>query len=222
MQKTFFLLLISFLYSLTSFANHAYVYEEETAGQVSTFTWDVEKEDNYLKLIAEDEISTTIIKCSADFHIFEFYYKSKTVPTEFIVSQIGKNLIAKGRVNNRYLEKVHKIDLPWIQQFGFGLRPFVLSKEKSIKLCLISPEDFSLQKMVAKKEENEVIFLNNQKYDAIRVTLTLPGFKSMFWKARLWFDRRTGDFLKYSANKGPHTPTTTTILKSKEKEPFFN
>ena len=224
MQKTFFLFL-SFLFLISCnlvFSNLIYTYNEFTNGKKTTTTWEIDEDDKNLELIGKDNTSITTLKCSKDFEISKFTYKSKIDPTEYVFS-INKNvLIAKGKVNNKTLSKQYSINSPWIQQFGFGLKSFILSKHSSLRFYLINPEDFSIQKMIASKERIESITINEKTYQTQKINVTLQGFKSMFWKAKLWFDSKTGDLLKYVANKGPNTPTTTMLLNSIKKEGIFN
>ena len=52
-------------------------------------------------------------------------------------------------------------------------------------------------------------------FDARKLKITLTGFfKSMFWKAQLWYDIKTNVLVKYKANEGPDTPTTKVTIKS--------
>jgi hypothetical protein len=69
--------------------------------------------------------------------------------------------------------------------------------------------------MVAKKLEKETLKIHDTTYQAILVEVTLQGFKSMFWKAQIWYDAKTYDLLQYKSNEGPNTPTTTVTLVSK-------
>ena len=71
--------------------------------------------------------------------------------------------------------------------------------------------------MQASKEGTERVKFNEKcgKREVLKVKISLTGFKKIFWKAELWFDQETGDLLKYRANEGPNTPTSTITLFSK-------
>lgn len=219
MKKYLFFFIFSFF---VSFANQIYIYEETTAGKVSTITWYVKEEKKEITFLGEDDFSTTILKGSKDYDFTRFYYKDKNTPTEYFLSLEGKDLLVDGKIDDTPISKKHKIKLAWIQQFGFGFKNFALSKVPMIKFCLINPQNFSLQNMVATKKGIENLTVNDQNYEAIKLVATLPGLKSIFWKATLWFDSKTGDLLKYTANKGPKTPMTTIVLKSIKKEGSFD
>lgn len=206
-----------------------FIYNEFSSKHNLTTTWTtVEKSKDLLEITGEDEASTTILDCSKDFEISKFYFKSKKIQEEYTITLKKNVLEINSNVNNKKETKKHKISSPWIQQFGFGLKPFILSKDQSIKFCLVTPDNFDIQKMIAKKKQIETLNIEGKKYEAVLVTVTLPGFKSMFWKAKIWFDTKNGNFLKYQANHGPSTPVTTILLKkikegssSGEKESFF-
>ena len=70
--------------------------------------------------------------------------------------------------------------------------------------------------MIALKQGPDQINLNGKLFPAVKVKITLRGFRKMFWHADLWFEEGTGDLLKYEANEGPHTPTSTITLFSKD------
>ena len=72
--------------------------------------------------------------------------------------------------------------------------------------------------MVAVKESNENIKINNENRPTKKVKITLQGIKKFFWSAQLWYDEKTNDLLKYVANEGPGTPTSTiTLIKVKDE-----
>lgn len=218
MNKNLFLL---FIFPFYIFSNLVYKYEDITGNQKNEIIWTIEKEEKDLKITGEDNISTTILTCSENYDISKFSYKSKIEPTEYLFSLEKNILSAEGKIKSNSISKNIPITLPWIQQFGFGLKPFILSKNRSLKFCLLNPKDFLLQKMVAIKKAIKPITVLEKKYDAQKVTVTLQGFKSMFWKAQLWFDVKTGDLIKYVANSGPNTPISTILLVSIEKEGIF-
>ena len=212
------LILCSLLFFSSLFSSQIYKYEEQTGNKKSYLTWTLEETDKSIDIVGEEEEGTTTINLTKNFVINKYAFKSKIEPTDYEFSFDGNTLTAKGKVNNLSISKEHPIQTNWIQQFSFGLRSFVLSKQKSINFCLITPDDFSLQYMVAKKEGHEYVSSNGKKYQTLKVILTLPGIKGMFWKARLWFDVSSGILVKYSANKGPNTPTTVIMLQSIEEK----
>ena len=69
--------------------------------------------------------------------------------------------------------------------------------------------------MIATKQGLEPLDVHGKTHQALRIKITLTGFKKMFWHADLWFDLQAGDLLKYMATEGPNTPLSTITLFSK-------
>lgn len=211
-------ILILFFCPIFLFSNLIYKYDEKTQNIKNEILWTLEQDNNLIRIVGEDNSSTTLLFFSKNFDLFKLIYKAKNEATEYVFFLRKGILTAKGKINNKYLMKKHSLTSPWIQQFGFGLKNFVLSKNFSMKFCLLNPQDFSLQKMVAKKEDKETISVKGKTYETQKVIVTLPGFKSLFWKAELWFDSKTGDLIKYMATQGPKTPMTIMELDYIKKE----
>lgn len=205
------LLLFSSLLYTAIFAKTAYIYEENV-GEKNFFS----------KLIMENILNKIIIKqknvtteYSPSFYIEKYIFQSPH--KNFQINLKNKNvLLVKGTVNNKKINIKYKINNPWIQQFCFGLKPFILSQKKDIKFVLISPKNFTLHKIVAIKKNTEFITMQKKQKKAQKIIMKLAGFKSLFWQATLWFDSK-GNLLKYKGNDGPNTLTTISTLKEIKK-----
>lgn len=155
-----------------------------------------------------------ILITSIDFILKKYKFKDKEM--EYEIRRNDDILTISGRSKDMILQKNLKIGKDaWFQDLGFDLIPFLRSTSKKEYFCLISPKDFSLQLMVAEKEKIEKIILEGKEYSAQRVLITLRGFKSRFWHAKIWFDARNNDFLIYEATSGPGTPLNTIKLRSR-------
>jgi hypothetical protein len=218
-KKTFLLFFSILLTSTIKADDYQYTYDEYLKNSHLQTVWKVEEKDDKLIISGTEEESDLVtMECTPSYKIEKYSYKAKNKPIEYTLFLKNRTLYLNGNINNKKLKRMYKIkNVPWIQQLCFGLKPFILSKKKSLKFYIVSPRDFSLVKMIVKKEKTETLTIKNQKFRARKVKLTLPGFKGMFWSANLWFDTKSGDFLKYRGNKGPGTYTKTTLLKSKEK-----
>jgi hypothetical protein len=73
--------------------------------------------------------------------------------------------------------------------------------------------------MVAKKQSEEEIKIDDKKYKSIRIRLTLKGWLSIFWHADYWYRKSDGVFVKFEGVRGgPLTPKTITeLIKEKDK-----
>ena len=59
-----------------------------------------------------------------------------------------------------------------------------------------------------KKIEEETLLLNDITYTSIKTELYPPNFLKYFWKATMWFDKQTGNVLKYDGLiSGPGSDT---------------
>jgi len=118
-------------------------------------------------------------------------------------------------------------DLPWLQT-PFNLSSFIKSGAKSVKFLTASVSDElgddeepgSVITLVAKNNGRETIDLNGSPMEADRVTITLTGIKSLFWKITYWYRPDDGIVLQYKeARGGPGTPDTFGVLVGEEKIP---
>ncbi len=93
---------------------------------------------------------------------------------------------------------------PW-HQSPFQLHGFVTSgeKERAFWVVTTSSDDGAAEvlKLIAKREGAERKSINGVTQDTVHVVLTLPGFRSLFWKAHYWF-RPDGTLLRYEEPRG--------------------
>ena len=57
--------------------------------------------------------------------------------------------------------------------------------------------------MVLTKLGADRVTIGDTTIDCQKIEMKPPGFSGMFWKAYYWFNRDTGDFVKYQGLKGP-------------------
>ncbi len=204
-----------FLLSATVFSKEILTYEKiSSKGTHSiTYTVTIDKNDYVVEIEGKDQKTT--LKASMPFSLKSYVTKKNKDFYEFFVE--GSVIKAKGLIQGETLLAEFKASkkMPWIQEFDFGLRPLLESSKNSINFQLINPKNFKMHKMVAKKEKQESLKIGTTTYEAVLVEITLHGFKSMFWKAQVWYDKKTHDLLLYKANEGPNTPLTTVTLISK-------
>lgn len=215
---------VFFLFCLASgFAATTYHYEKWIEGKKTPMTWEIDKKQNKLFLKCHEDIGLTSLECSANFEdISSYSFLSVDKKYSYALDLKGKDLALVKKLKNKTQKNNFKISSPWIQQFGFGLVPFIKSAKKKIHFCLINTDKNDLVDMIATKDEIAPLKIRDKTYQAQKTTVTLTGFKSMFWKAEIWFDKENADMLKYKADNGPATPVTTLILVGKDKSSFFN
>lgn len=192
-----------------------WTYQETVEGKSVNTEWFVEKEGDALHLKGVSPKSTIDINCTPDYVLEKMKYVSKKgkTPKEYVCQRTNNRLVVEAKEENSVDEKRYSIgNSPWIQEFGFGLRPFMASSSAIYKFCIINPKDLTLNHMVARKEKIETLEVNGKNYKAQKIKITLQGYKKVFWTAYAWFDVETNNLVLYRGNKGPNTPTTTITL----------
>ncbi|WP_420422607.1 hypothetical protein [Simkania sp.] len=197
-----------------------YVYKKEIEGRTSETTWILQEKDKNVHIQGISGNGETLIITSPPVNTQCFSYQSKNEKNEYYIHRDGPYLFAKRSDGEQVTQKEFNIgDDFWIQEFDFTFRPFILSTADSLKFYIVHPTKLSLHHMIATKSSRlEQVKVQGETHDAIKVKVTLTGFKKMFWKAELWFERNTGDLLKYMANEGPNTPMSVITLFSKKEE----
>ncbi len=205
-----------FIISTTS-AQVTYIYNKDVEGRESKTTWTVDLKEDRLHINGESLSGKVAIVTTPDRTTQSFSQKSKSGQDEYTILRDGPYLIATKEVNGNKTQKQFHIgnDL-WVQEFDFSFKPFIISDYRNFKFSIVRPKNLDLHSMIATKQGYEKIDLNGKVYDALRVKITLTGFKKMFWHADLWFDPQAGDLLKYMANEGPNTPLSVITLFSKK------
>ena len=209
------LTLIFCLYCLSLFTEEILTYEKTSGKGSQKIVYTVKKgKEDFLVEIEGKDLKTTLVATNP-FALKSYITKKKEDFFEFVLD--GSIIKAKGSIQGSALSAEFKVTKknPWIQEFDFGLRPLLASSKNSLNFQLINPKNFKIHKMVAKKVQKETLKIGTSSYDAQLIEISLQGFKSMFWKAQIWYDTKSYDLLQYKANEGPNTPLTIVTLVSK-------
>jgi hypothetical protein len=212
-------LLACLCFSLTLFAEVTKMtYSSVTDDRKLETVWTIDKKEKEILFKGENAEGVTTFKMTPDYVMQEFNYNAKNKNTTYTMTLTDHMVKAKGNYDGKEIGAEYSTEkMGWIQEFNFSLRPFLKSDKKEYKFIIINPYDLSSNKMAAKKKDIEELTINGKTYVAQKVVITLQGFKSMFWGADAWYDTKSFAMLKYEANEGPNTPTTTTTLVSNEK-----
>ena len=186
---------------------------EKTEDLIVASQCKIEEKKKQINHKIENENENIKIEYSKNYETQKYLYSSKKESTNYQFLKEKNKVLAEGIVKNKKIKKSHKLKYPWIQNFSLGFKPFVLSKKKFLKFVVLNPKDFSFQKLIAKKKGKEILKINKKNYEAQKIEISLPGFKKMFWKAKIWFCNKTNKFLKYEGNSGPKTPVSISMLK---------
>ena len=209
------LLILSCLVQSFLVTEEILTYEKISGKGTQKIVYNINKDKNTYIVEIEGKDQKTTLKGSNPFSLTSYATKKKGDSYEFVLE--GSKIQAKGNVGGQSLTAEFSVNQknPWIQEFDFGMQPLLSSSKSQINFQLINPKNFKMHKMVAKKFEKETLKIHDTTYQAILVEVSLQGFKSMFWKAQIWYDAKTYDLLQYKSNEGPNTPTTTVTLVSK-------
>ncbi len=201
------------------YSTETLVYTKESGSEKIVTTYIVDKTSTAYKVDISNKDQETQLESDVPYQLITLSYKSKKNTDHYTFSLKDSILVADGQIKGQKLHESYKINKTlWIQEFDFGLLPLLTSDRKSLNFEILHPKTFKVHKMVAKKQGIEPITIEGKTYQAQEVSVTLQGFKSMFWKAQLWYDAKTHDLLIYKANEGPHTPTTMIYLISKVED----
>lgn len=130
-----------------------------------------------------------------------------------VVKRVENTLEAKGIYKGKPYEKKFKIDgEPWYQDWGLGLKAFVVSDQASAAFWSIEPNQLRVTKFKAVKGELMKIMVNGRETEALYVKVTLTGFAAVFWQAEFWFRPSDGRLLLTKMARGMGVPITTTEL----------
>ena len=111
-------------------------------------------------------------------------------------------------------KEMSKKPIPWYQSISYSVGQHFLNSLEDIKFYIFSSQKLNFYTMKAKFLGKEVINLNNNQINAIKVKVSASGLKAKFWHSFYWFRESDGLFLKYKGRNGPPgTPITTIELK---------
>jgi hypothetical protein len=174
--------------------------------------WNITANENAIHIEGKNREGTTKMVLSPEDMLEKFSYRSPLQGNYSILKQ-GQAIRATFSKGSKIQTKIFPLNnLPWVQSLCFGLKPFLKSSKTTFKFFIFHSASHELHKMVATKEQVEMIEVNGQKRLAQKVHITLDGIKKHFWKAEAWYDVKTYQQLLYKANEGPKTPVTITTL----------
>jgi hypothetical protein len=84
----------------------------------------------------------------------------------------------------------YQLKRPWVQEFAFALKFFLLSQDEKIIIETIQPnKDYTVRELEISKIGKETISLTGQKIETLKVE-AVPNVwgGSLGWKATLWYD----------------------------------
>ena len=221
MNKKYLLIILLFVlltsFSITDlFYKKTYVYKNITGKSENATTWLVKKTKNGFAITKTSELGITDILYSPKYKLKKMKYSSAKNQEAYEMKLEKNQLILNGNVKGKKSSKTYYLSEKWVQDFNFGLHNFLESKKSEMKFITINPDDFTKYQMVATRDSIHKLKIHDQVYNTQKVIVSLRGFKSLFWKAEIWYDLKSFDLIQYRANEGPGTPLKTTVMDSKK------
>jgi len=199
-----------------AFGDMTFTYEKEAAGERTRKTYVIKENEKGIVIEGTGHRGKTEVDYNFTYDIQKMTFRSNNGDWTYDFKREGNELVAEGKRNGRFRSKNYSLKRErWIQEFDFGMKPFILSNDNKFYFLILNPKDLDAVDMVASKVGMETLTIQGKPKLAQRIKITLDGFKSMFWSAKAWYDPETGDLLKYHANEGPGTPTATITLVEK-------
>lgn len=192
------------------------VYSEIEGDNKWETTYHISENDGKRIIESESPKEKYSLTYSLSYQLEKISFSSKANDDHYDVSSDGSTLTYDGKINREQKNKSFSIQGKlWIQNFPFGLIPFASSSQTSRTFFVLNTKELVLYQMRAKKMGVSTLTLGDKPYKVEKIEVRLPGFKSLFWKAELWFDVESHQMIRYQTNEGPNTPTTTLEFVSK-------
>jgi len=110
----------------------------------------------------------------------------------------NNTIFIKGRYLGQSVDKQIKVDdAPWFQATSLSLRRFVMSQQKEIQFWSLRPDTQKGYKLKAVKVDREVLTILGEPVEAVKIKLSLLGWKASFWKSHCWYSTSDGLFVRF-------------------------
>ena len=156
MNKIIFLLLLTLFSSFD--LNHKssslkeFYYIEKTGSHTKSSSSTLKENDNVIYVTKKDPKGSYKLQYDKDYNLQEISFTSNEKKSSYHFVLQDRTLVCTGIENNK--KKSASFDLKyskWIQDFNFGFKPFVNSRNNQMDFVLVNPNDFSLVNMVVSK-----------------------------------------------------------------------
>jgi hypothetical protein len=178
------------------------VYRETVSGESNLREYLVRQEAGRISLVATEPGITRTVEAGPDFATVREGYEDKSGNRLTLVRQ-GRRMLLTGARNNQPVSQEFAVDdTAWYGSILF-MRDFVLSGAAETVFYMTKPEEDRVIKLKAIREAREVIPVDGDSVDTVRVRFTLPDFRSIFWSSTYWFRATDGLFVKSLETRGP-------------------
>jgi hypothetical protein len=143
------------------------------------------------------------------FSIIQWNFHSSEKGANIFAKRMDNIIFVTGQIKDKQInEKIEIDNLPWYQEWGWGLRAHIISNKEPIRFWTLNSNFQQIAKFEAKKEKPETIELNGQKIESVYVKIRLTGVMKLLWSGDMWFRKSDGVFLYSKMKDGSTGPIT--------------
>jgi hypothetical protein len=176
-------------------------YRETSEGKSTVVSWSQTINDNSRQI---KNISSSDIEVIDGLHSVEQYsFKTPQKTLSVRVNTKDEAVVVVTENGKTSTENISLNNTPIMYPPSFFMSKFIQSKDKRTFAWSINKKENSLRQMIFTKVDEENIAIDGIPYDCIKVEMKPTGIAGTFWKAYYWFDKTSGEYLKYVGKKGP-------------------
>lgn len=155
-----------------------------------------------------------VMICDSEYRTLEWNYADTVRDIRLRGKRIGGAVRISGTVRGGAVDRTVPLQTAaWYQFAEFSLGRMVAARRNEAVYSLFWPDKMSFYVMKAAVTGDETISIDGKEIDAVRVRVTLAGFRSLFWSSFFWFRKPDYLFVKYRGVNGlPGTAETVIEL----------
>ena len=152
----------------------------------------------------------------ASFSVLKWKYYNHENGTDISAERLENEIYITGQLNNKKYEKKLKIEnLPWYQEWGLGLKSFIVSDKNSTSFLSLSQNNLKIYKFEAKRDKIEIINVNGKESESVYVKITFTGWMKIFGHQDKWFRKSDGTYIYGKEGGLTEPPTTIQLIEEK-------
>ncbi len=188
-------------------------YRETTEGETVENRWRLGNEGDLKAAELRGESSEALILYTAGGRTVSVVRERPEQGERIRISRTGDTLLFEGYWGGENVRESEKIeDVPWYGTF-FLIGEFAASGGDETPFVITIADGQRVFTMKAIREETGEIEVPAGSFEAVRVKVTFPDIRGLFWSSRFWFRAADGVPLRSEERRGgPGTPLTVVEL----------
>jgi len=193
-------ILLIFIIAAFSAPVEKYAYRMRIGNKSAVNRWTREMRSGTIVLGSEnmmtDEFDTMI--CNGGYETIEWFYTSGNKGTRLSGTRKNNLVEISGFAKGKPVRTSITLEEgSWYQFPEFAFSHMLASNRESAVYYIFWPDKFIFYAMKAKRIGEEPVLYDGKTVDAIKVKVTLTGFKSIFWSSYYWFRKPDYLFVRY-------------------------